>query len=134
MPWPPSSRRAATDEKASGEVFNVTNGDIFRWERMWEDVAQHLGLEVGPPVPLALARHMADKGPVWKGIAQRHGLVQPELTKLLGWPFGDFIFHTESDVISDVNKIYQFGFTERINSTMSLIAAIDSLKRQKVLP
>lgn len=59
--------------------------------------------------------------------------MQPDLAKLVGWSFGDFIFHT-TDVISDVNKIYQFGFTERMNSTTSLIAAIDSLKRQKVLP
>lgn len=125
---------AATEEKASGEVFNVTNGDVFRWERMWEDVALHLGLDVASPVPLNLARHMADKGPIWKDIARRHGLVQPDLTELVRWPFGDFIFHTESDVISDVNKIYEFGFTERMNSTKSLISAINSLKRQKVLP
>jgi nucleoside-diphosphate-sugar epimerase len=125
---------AATAGKASGEVFNVTNGDVFRWERMWEDIARHLGLEVGPPVPLTLARHMSDKGPVWKEIARRKNLVQADLAKLVGWPFGDFIFHTESDVISDVNKIYEFGFTERMDSTKSLIGAIDSLKRQKVLP
>jgi nucleoside-diphosphate-sugar epimerase len=129
-----ASAWAAMDEKASGEAFNCTNGDVFRWERMWEDIARHLALEIGPPVPLTLARHMADKGPIWKEIAQRHGLVQPDLMKLVGWPFGDFIFHTESDVISDVNKIYQFGFTERMDSTKSLIAAIDSLKRRKVLP
>ncbi|HEX9466409.1 MAG TPA: SDR family oxidoreductase [Alphaproteobacteria bacterium] len=125
---------AATEEKASGEAFNITNGDVFRWERMWEDVARHLGLDIAPPVPLVLARHMADKGPVWKEIARKHGLLQPDLAKLVGWPFGDFIFHTETDVISDVNKIHEFGFGERMNSTKSLIAAIDGLKRQKVLP
>jgi len=129
-----ASAWAATDTKAPGEAFNVTNGDVFRWERMWEDVAGHLGLEVGPPVPLNLARHMADKGPIWKQLAQRHGLVQPDLGKLVGWSFGDFIFHTETDVISDVNKIYRFGFTERMDSARSLIAAIDSLKRQRALP
>jgi hypothetical protein len=123
---------AATDEKASGEVF--TNGDVFRRERMWEDTARHLGLKVGPPVPLTLARHMADEGPVWKEIAAKHDLVQPDLAKLVGWSFGDFVFHTESDVISDVNKICRFGFTERMDSTRSLIAAIDNLKRQRVLP
>jgi nucleoside-diphosphate-sugar epimerase len=125
---------AAIDEKASGQAFNITNGDVFRWERMWEDVARHLGLDVASPVPLTLAQHMADKGPVWKKIAERHDLVQPDLTKLVGWPFGDFIFHTESDVISNVNKIYEFGFTDKMDSTKSLIAAIDSLKRQRVLP
>src|SRR5580704_12305002 len=129
-----ASAWAAIKEEASGEAFNVTNGDVFRWQRMWEDIARHLDLDVAPPVPLKLAQHMADKGPVWKKIAERHGLVQPDLTKLVGWPFGDFIFHNESDVISNVNKIYEFGFTERMDSAKSLIAAIDSLKRQKVLP
>jgi nucleoside-diphosphate-sugar epimerase len=129
-----ASAWAATEEKASGEAFNITNGDVFRWERMWGDIARHLGLEVAPPIPLKLAQHMADKGPAWKRIAERHGLVQPDLYKLVGWPFGDFIFHTESDVISNVNKIYEFGFTERVDSAKSLIAAIDSPKRQKVLP
>lgn len=129
-----ASAWAAKDEKASGEVFNVTNGDVFRWERMWEDVAGHLGLPVASPVPLTLAQHMADKGPVWRALAERHGLVEKDLAKLVQWPFGDFIFHTESDVISDVNKIYRFGFTERADSTRSLIAAIDNLKSRKVLP
>jgi nucleoside-diphosphate-sugar epimerase len=129
-----ASAWAARDDKASRQTFNVTNGDVFRWERMWEDVARHLGLDIGPPVPLKLAQHMGDKGPVWKKIAERNGLVQVDLAKLVGWPFGDFIFHTESDVISNVNKIYEFGFAERMDSTKSLIAAIDSLKRQKVLP
>jgi hypothetical protein len=125
---------AAMDEKASRELFNVTNGDIFRWERMWEDVAGHLRLPVASPVPLTLALHMADKEAVWRAIAERHGLVEKDLSKLVQWPFGDFIFHTESDVISDVNKIYRFGFTVRMDSSESLIAAIDSLKRRKVLP
>ncbi len=129
-----ASAWAATDKKAGGEAFNVTNGDIFRWERMWEDVARHLGLEVAHPVPLTLTRHMADKGPLWRDMAARHGLVEPDLARLVGWGFGDFIFHTETDVISDVNKINSFGFTERLDSTASLLAALDSLKKKRVLP
>ena len=53
---------------------------------------------------------------------------------LVGWGFGDFIFHTETDVISDVNKIYRYGFTERMDSTQSLLAALDSLKGRRILP
>ncbi len=129
-----ASAWAATSKEASGQVFNVTNGDIFRWERMWEDLAQHFGLRIESPVPLTLARHMSDKGSAWEAIARRHGLVEHALDKLVKWPFGDFIFRTETDVISDVNKIYEHGFTERMNSTKSLLAAIESLRRQKVLP
>jgi nucleoside-diphosphate-sugar epimerase len=129
-----ASAWAATAANTAGEAFNVTNGDIFRWERMWQDVATHLGLPVASPVPLMLSRHMADKGSLWHEIAHTHGLEEPELTRLVGWGFGDFIFHTETDVISDVNKIHRFGFTERMDSTTSLLNAIDSLKRQKLLP
>lgn len=125
---------AAESEDAGGEAFNITNGDVFRWERMWDDVAAHLDLPVAPPVPLSLATHMSDKGPLWREIASSQRLVEPDLSRLVGWPFGDFIFHTETDVISDVNKIYRFGFTERMDSSASLIKALDSLKRRSVLP
>jgi nucleoside-diphosphate-sugar epimerase len=125
---------AATSDRAGGEAFNVTNGDVFRWERMWDDVARHLGMETASPVPLTLASHMADKAPLWRTLAERHGLAEPDLGRLVGWGFGDFIFHTETDVISDVNKVHEYGFTERLNSTTSLLNAIDSLKRQRVLP
>ena len=125
---------AAENEAAGGEAFNVTNGDVFRWERMWEDVAARLGLRTAAPVPLSLAGHMADKGPLWREIASRNALVEPDLSRLVGWPFGDFIFHTETDVVSDVNKIYRFGFTERTDSSASLITALNSLRRKRVLP
>ena len=125
---------AANSPQAGGEAFNVTNGDVFRWERLWEDVAAHLKLQVAPPVPLTLARHMADKAPVWRRIAERHGLVEADLDRLVGWAFGDFIFHTETDVISDVSKIHRAGFAERLESRSSLLDALDSLRRQRVLP
>ena len=125
---------AATSDRAGGEAFNVTNGDVFRWERMWDDIARHLGMETASPVPLRLESHMADKGPLWRTLAERHGLAEPDLGRLVGWGFGDFIFHTETDVISDVNKVHEYGFTERLNSTTSLLNAIDSLKRQRILP
>ncbi|PTQ10172.1 NAD-dependent epimerase [Sphingomonas oleivorans] len=129
-----ASRWAAISEKASGEAFNITNGDTFRWERMWSDVARHLCMETASPVPLILPRHMPDKAPLWREIATRHKLVETDLDTLVGWGFGDFIFRTETDVISDLNKIYRYGFTERMDSTASLLGAIDSLKRKRVLP
>lgn len=125
---------AALSETAGGEAFNVTNGDIFRWERMWQDVAEHLGVKTANPIPLTLARHMPDKAALWQQLSERHQLIQPNLEKLVGWGFGDFIFHTESDIISDTNKIYRYGFTERVDSKQSLFDALDSLKHQRVIP
>lgn len=129
-----ASAWAATTPAAGGQAFNVTNGDAFRWERMWEDAAVHLGMTVAGPIPLRLPEHMADKGDLWRKMAAAHGLKEADLGRLVGWGFGDFIFRTETDVISDVNKIYEYGFTERMNSTTSLLRALDSLRQQKILP
>jgi nucleoside-diphosphate-sugar epimerase len=125
---------AAESPAAAGEAFNVTNGDVFRWERMWEDVAGHLGQDIAGPVPLRLAQHMSDKGPLWRKLAESNGLVEPDLGKLVGWGFGDFIFRTETDVISDVNKLYRHGFTERMDSRASLLGALDRLRQKRILP
>lgn len=125
---------AALSENAGGEAFNITNGDIFRWERMWQDSATHLGLGSASPVPLTLERHMSDKAELWRTLAETHNLIQPDLNKLVGWGFGDFIFHTESDIISDLNKIYRYGFTERVDSKASLFNALDNLKKKRILP
>ncbi|ASC73240.1 hypothetical protein XM38_042020 [Halomicronema hongdechloris C2206] len=125
---------AATTPAAGGEAFNVTNGDVFRWQRLWPDVAEYLGLDMAPPIPLKLTEHMADKGEVWRRLAERHGLVEPNLDKLVGWAFGDMLFNTETDIISDVNKIRRFGFTETADARLTLLKALDRLKEQRVLP
>jgi nucleoside-diphosphate-sugar epimerase len=125
---------AAETPSAGGEAFNVTNGDVFRWERMWEDVAHYFQLDVAPPVPLVLSKHMMDKGPLWRQIASRYRLVENDLSRLVSWSFGDFIFRIDSDVICDVNKIHDWGFGERMNSRASLIGVLESLRRQKILP
>jgi nucleoside-diphosphate-sugar epimerase len=129
-----ASAWAATSLNAGGEAFNVTNVDTFRWERMWEDAARHLGLTTAEPVPLTLTQHMADKGEAWRAIAAEHGLREPDIARVVAWGFGDFIFNTETDVVSDTNKLSRFGFTERMDSTLSLMNALDALKRRRVLP
>lgn len=125
---------AATTPEAGGEAFNVTNGDVFRWERIWTDVANHLGLETAPPIPLKLTKHMADKGEIWQRLAERHSLVEPNLDKLVGWAFGDMLFMTETDIISDVNKLRRFGFTETADARQTLLTAIDQFKAKRVIP
>lgn len=125
---------AATTPEAGGEAFNVTNGDVFRWERLWPDIAEHLGLDSAPPIPLKLTAHMADKGDVWRHLATRHGLVEPNLDRIAGWAFGDMLFHTETDIISDVNKIRRFGFTETADARQTLLNALDRLKEKRILP
>jgi nucleoside-diphosphate-sugar epimerase len=123
----------ATAETAHNQAFNYVH-EPFRWERIWTKVGAALGLEVGPPMTMVLAKHMADQGAVWQKLVAEHGLRDTPYDKLVGWGFGDFIFNCGFDVVSDMGKIRRAGFTDTVDSADAIIAAIRSLQARKVLP
>jgi nucleoside-diphosphate-sugar epimerase len=118
---------SATADAARAEAFNYVH-EPFRWERIWRQIGQGLGLEVAPPMKMKLANQMADNAP------REHGLREIPYDKLVGWGFGDFIFNTEFDMVSDMGKIRRAGFNETIDSAASILAAIRRLQDKKVLP
>ena len=124
---------AATADPARNQAFNYV-GEPFRWSTIWRRVGTALGLEIGPPIPLNLAKQMADKAPLWSELVQQHGLRDTPYDKLVGWPFGDFIFNCGFDVVSDMTKIRRAGFTETVDSAEAILAAIARLQEKKVLP
>ncbi len=124
---------SATAEIARNEAFNYVH-EPFRWERVWRQVGEGLGLDVAAPMRMTLAKQMADKAPLWSTLVEEHGLRDTPYDKLVGWGFGDFIFNTEFDMVSDMGKIRRAGFNETVDSGASLLAAIRRLQDKKVLP
>ncbi len=57
---------AGSTPAARNEIFNITNGDYFRWQHLWPRIAGMFHMETADPVPLSLAEYMADKGPLPK--------------------------------------------------------------------
>ncbi len=47
---------AATDPRSANQAFNITNGDLFRWEELWPKLAAWFQLETAPPLPMQLSR------------------------------------------------------------------------------
>ena len=104
---------AAETEAAHGEAFNVVNGDIFRWQWMWSRIADWFGVEAAPfdGVVRPLEQQMAEDAPVWRHLAEREGLAEPDLNRLSSpW-------HTDADlgrpieVVTDMSKSRRLGFT-----------------------
>jgi nucleoside-diphosphate-sugar epimerase len=124
---------AATADAARNEAFNYVH-EPFRWERIWTKVAQAFELEPGPPMPMKLASHMTDKADAWSRLARAGGLVDIPYDKLVGWGFGDFVFNSDFDLVSDMTKIRLAGFTETVDTAQALIEAIRRLREAKVLP
>ena len=58
----------ATTPAAADKAFNVVNGDVFRWRKMWGRIAGYFGIEAAPypGQPNPLAATLADAGPDWE--------------------------------------------------------------------
>ncbi|QEH38032.1 hypothetical protein OJF2_66280 [Aquisphaera giovannonii] len=125
---------AGTSDAAAGQVFNITNGDYFRWEHLWPRIARMFDMDVAPPVPLSLAEYMADKGPLWDEIVGRNGLQPIPYDQVASWPFGDFIFHSEFDNISSTIKARRAGFPDCIDTEEMFADFFSRLRKARVIP
>ncbi|MER5171270.1 SDR family oxidoreductase [Thioclava sp. GXIMD2076] len=123
----------AAIEAPEGE-YNLTNGDIFRWNHLWKRIARHLDMDPGEPMPISLAEMMADKGPLWDSIREKYGLVDVPFEKLAAWGFGDFIFNCDWDVVSSTTRIRQAGFGTTVDSSAMFLKLIDEFRERKVIP
>lgn len=125
---------AGSAETAQDQVFNVTNGDQFRWSSLWPRFAEHFGMEYAPPQQMSLTEAMPARRDVWESLAARHQLVPTPFDQLVAWPVGDFLFHHEADNITSTIKIRQAGFADALDTETRLLQLFDSLVEQRVLP
>lgn len=99
---------AATDPAGSDEAFNIVNGDVFRWRWMWPRLAADLGV---PPervvgytdAPRPLEQQMSRHESAWPSIAEKHGLVEPDISRLASW------WHTDADLGRDMEVVTDMG-------------------------
>ena len=124
----------ATEPRAADEVFNVTNGDFFRWENLWPRFAGFFGMAVGPVQTIPLAEFMADKGPVWDGIVRKHGLRPIPYPEIAAWPFADYVFGTDWDVMTDTLKIRRHGFHDCVDSEEMFLRIFARFRDMRVMP
>ncbi|TWT01570.1 SDR family oxidoreductase [Planomicrobium sp. CPCC 101079] len=126
---------AALEERCAFETFNVTNGDFFRWEDMWKQIADFFGMESAPPKPpISLTRMMADKEKLWQQMVEKYDLQDIPYQKLALWGFGDFIFNCDYDVMSDTTKLRKFGFLEFVDTEEMFLKLFTEFQESNVLP
>ncbi len=104
---------------AANRAFNVTNGDVFRWERLWPLLAEAFGVRCGIVRPMKLSAWMADKGDVWARMGGRLPLAE-----VARWDFADFVFGLEHDLFAATTRLRQAGFGECLDSVELLLGQI----------
>jgi nucleoside-diphosphate-sugar epimerase len=125
---------AGTAPDARNEIFNITNGDYFRWQHMWPRIARMFGMDWADPVPTPLTTYMTDKGPLWDSLIAKHGLQPIPYEKIVSWAFGDFIFNSGFDNISSTIKARRAGFHACIDTEEMFEALFRRLREDRVIP
>lgn len=127
---------AAETHAAHDQAFNVVNGDIFRWQWMWSRIAEWFGVEAAPfdGTVRPLEQQMADDAALWREIATREGLAEPELDRLASpW-------HTDADlgrpieVVTDMSKSRRLGFTEYQPTDDAFFDLFERLRADRLIP
>ena len=59
---------------------------------------------------------MVDKYALWEEITAKYKLKRVSYTDLVAWPFADYVFGADWDVMSDVTKSRLYGFHDVVGS------------------
>lgn len=126
--------------QAHGEVFNIANGDVLLWERLFPRLAAHFGMTLGEPVELRLGDAMPPLAPLWRRIAEREGLRVPDLDALVGlsWQYADATWASRRPfpvppLVSTI-KIRQAGFGACIDTSDCVFEHLEAMQVQGYLP
>lgn len=125
---------AATNEQCANQAFNITNGDLFRWNDLWPKTAAYFDMETAPPLQMSLQTVMADKETLWKQIQQKYRLNKHSYQELSSWAFGDAVFSWDYDFFGDGTKARRLGFHEFIDTEQMFFKLFDELKAKKIIP
>ncbi|MNS85346.1 hypothetical protein D3C72_1192080 [compost metagenome] len=125
---------AATDPACANQVFNITNGDLFRWSELWPKIATYFELDVAPPLPMSLVTIMSDKENLWNKLINKYTLANTPYKDVSSWTFSDFVFSWDYDVFADSSKARRFGFHEYIDTEEMFVSLFNELRSRKIIP
>lgn len=125
---------AATDPRCANQAYNITNGDFFRWCNVWPRIAEVFEMPVAEPQTISLVGHMADKAPLWDAMVQQHGLKPHRYQDIVAWPFGDYVFGCDWDVMTSTTKARQHGFHDVVDSEEMLLRLFTQFRRERIVP
>jgi nucleoside-diphosphate-sugar epimerase len=125
---------AAAEPRCANQAYNITNGDYFRWRDLWPKIAAAFGMPAAEPRPLSLSAFMADKAAMWDAMVRRHGLKPYRFDEVVTWPFGDYVFNCNWDVMSNLTKSRRHGFHEVVDSEEMFVRLLTRFREERIVP
>jgi hypothetical protein len=122
--------------EAFDHAFNVVNGDIFRWSWMWGRIAEWFGIEPAPfdGFVLPLEEQMKEDAPTWRRIAEREGLVEPDLHRQASPWHTDVDLGRPIEVVTDMSRCRRLGFTGYQTTDAAFFDLFAELRADRLIP
>ena len=125
---------AATESRCANQAFNITNGDYFRWRNLWPKIAAVFDMPVADPQPISLTQYMADKTALWQAMTTRYKLKHIPYNDLVAWPFADYVFAADWDIMSGVTKSRLYGFHDIVDSEAMFVRLLRRFREERIVP
>ncbi len=127
---------AAQNPAGRNAAFNVVNGDVFRWNWLWSELATWFGIEAAayPGHATSLEQVLAGKGADWSAIAGKYGLRETALDRLAS------AWHTDADLgrpvecVTDMSKSRKLGFSGYRYTPDSFFDLFERLRAEHYIP
>ena len=127
---------ASTTDAAKNQAYNVVNGDVFRWNRLWKKIADYFEIasvgfkgDINP-----LEDQMSNASSVWADIANKHHLKETNLDRLASAWHTDLDLGRPIEVMTSMSKSRKFGFMEYQDTEETFFNLFESLRDKKLIP
>jgi nucleoside-diphosphate-sugar epimerase len=125
---------ALGEEKARDQIFNVSNGDVYRWRQLWNELAAFYDLPIAEPLAMSTVSEMNEKAPLWDSIVARYGLHATPYDQIANWAFVDWMLNFRDETILSTIKIRQAGFADCIDTHQSFRRQLTRLREMRIIP
>ena len=123
---------AALESHDRDEIYNITNGDLFRWSHVWPRIADYFQVSPGYPIYLDLPLFMRDKKPLWEELKTKHQLVK-DMEELVSWQYTG-LSPGMPEIHTSTIKIRQAGFQDCLDSNDRMIELFDDMRARHYIP
>jgi len=127
---------AAQTMEAENEAFNVANGDVFRWNQLWFELADWFGVEAqGFDTAIQpLEKQLEGKENAWEALAVTHQLKVQALDQLISPWHTDLDLGRPLEVVTDLSKSRRLGFNAYQITRDSFFELFEQLRAERLIP
>ncbi|KAI9749645.1 MAG: DNA polymerase zeta [Chaenotheca gracillima] len=122
-------------DQTQGKAFNVADGPVTSWEKVWPGVCAFFGLRGAPPAEGGLTGEKwvhSVKGE-WAAWEKNNGL-RGGMLESTGWGFMTALMNMDFDRQYDLNALKSVGFKEETDTVAGYHTAFSRMKQAKFIP